>query len=186
MLLEGIRALPENDAPLLAALARKLALLLPLATFRSGYARGSDTAFARGVLSVDPRRMEYVIPRGSMGAERLHRHSAVHILDRLPEDDIRRLADETVAATPRYSGLVRAYLGRGPASRLGASASNLLRDTLKVTGAPAAGIPAAAAGIFYANPADPMKGGTGHTMRVCLNAGLPVFTQQAWLPEALL
>ena len=177
VLLEGTRKLPASDAPVLTDLARELAELLPLVTFRSGNALGSDTAFARGVLAVDPRRMQYVVPRAAKGRGRMHGRSTMYAFDDLAEHEVSRLAGATIAATPHYRGLVEAYITRGPKTRLGASAAYLLRDTLKVTGAPDAGIVPANAGVFYVNPADPMKGGTGHTIRVCLQQNLPVFYQ---------
>ena len=36
-------------------------------------------------------------------------------------------------------------------------------------------------GIFYVNAADPMKGGTGHTIRVCQTLGIPVSCRDQWM-----
>ena len=36
-------------------------------------------------------------------------------------------------------------------------------------------------GLFYVNAADPMKGGTGHTIRVCRRQGVPVAFQEDWM-----
>ena len=33
------------------------------------------------------------------------------------------------------------------------------------------------AGLFFGDPADPEAGGTGHSIRVCRNAGVPVVFQ---------
>jgi hypothetical protein len=49
ILLEGTRDLPDEDRPKLVALAAHLAQALPEARFRTGNARGTDTAFAEGV-----------------------------------------------------------------------------------------------------------------------------------------
>jgi len=51
----------------------------------------------------------------------------------------------------------------------------------KVTGIPEAGFTKADFGIFYTNPTDPMKGGTGHTIRVCQKLGVPVAFQGSWM-----
>ena len=56
----------------------------------------------------------------------------------------------------------------------------LLRDTLKVAGSPEQGLRPAAAGIFYVHEDDPMSGGTGHTIRVCLRLSVPVYVQSQW------
>ena len=56
----------------------------------------------------------------------------------------------------------------------------LLRDTLKVIGSAEAGLSPATAGVFYVNEADPLTGGTGHTIRVCLECRIPVVFQAVW------
>ena len=56
----------------------------------------------------------------------------------------------------------------------------LLRDTLKVTGSNALKLAPAACGIFYVNASDPLSGGTGHTIRVCVQNRLPVIDQEVW------
>jgi hypothetical protein len=65
--------------------------------------------------------------------------------------------------------------------RLRAKANYLIRDTTKVTGIPDAGYAPASFGIFYANLDDPMKGGTGHTIRVCQQQAVPVALQDSWM-----
>jgi len=52
-------------------------------------------------------------------------------------------------------------------SSLAAKARYFLRDTVKVIGSQDHGLAPADAGLFFVNSVDPMKGGTGHTMRVC-------------------
>ena len=49
-----------------------------------------------------------------------------------------------------------------------------MRDTLKVSGAEEPELNKAVFGIFYVNPADPLKGGTGHTIRVCRTLDVPI------------
>ena len=58
----------------------------------------------------------------------------------------------------------------------------LLRDTLKVIGAPEAGLLPATAGVFYVNESDPLAGGTGHTIRVCMDRQVQVVFQAVWRP----
>jgi hypothetical protein len=54
-----------------------------------------------------------------------------------------------------------------------------MRDTLKVTGIPGWAKPTAA--LFWVDMRDAMAGGTGHTVRVCEQAGVPFVFQDAWL-----
>jgi len=56
----------------------------------------------------------------------------------------------------------------------------LLRDALKVTGAPSLALAPADQGFFFVNPQNPDSGGTGHTIRVCHHLGVPVYTQDEW------
>jgi hypothetical protein len=62
-----------------------------------------------------------------------------------------------------------------------ALAAYLLRDTIKVIGCEDLGLAPADFGIFYVRASDPMKGGTGHTIRVCRERGVPVLTQDQWM-----
>jgi hypothetical protein len=58
-------------------------------------------------------------------------------------------------------------------------AAYILRDTVKVVGA--RGVSPASIGIFYDDLSDPMSGGTGHTMQVCLNNRIPLLDQRTWI-----
>lgn len=55
-----------------------------------------------------------------------------------------------------------------------------MRDVLKVVGAPSLGLPPANFAFFFANPANPLAGGTGHTIRVCREMGVDVYEQSEW------
>lgn len=58
-------------------------------------------------------------------------------------------------------------------------AAYIIRDTVKVIGAE--GIPPASFGIFYDDLSKPGTGGTGHTMSVCREAGIPLIDQRVWM-----
>lgn len=180
LLLEGIRALPAMDRAMVVAMGRLLAERLPGAVFRSGNAEGTDSAFAEGVTGVDPGRMEYVITHAGMGRTRRHVAGRALALDALPKVADGPVGEYTVGASPKTQRLVEAYRQGGMRGPMGAKAAYLLRDTLKVTGSPEAGLVPTTAGVFYVNKADPLAGGTGHTLRVCLRLGVPVVTQAVW------
>ncbi len=180
VLLEGIRALPDADRTAVVAVGRLLADRLPGVVFRSGNAEGTDTAFAEGVTVVDPARMEYVMTHAGMGRKRRHPGARAVALDGMQHVTVRAVGEFTLAASPNLKGLVDAYQTHGAAGPLGAKAAYLLRDTLKVIGAPELGLAPATVGIFYANAADPLTGGTGHTIRVCRDRGVPVLLQAVW------
>lgn len=180
VLLEGIRALPDVDRPGVVALGRLLAVRLPGVVFRSGNAEGTDTAFGEGVTAVDPTRMEYVMTHAGMGRKRRHPGARAVALSEVPHVSVRAVGEFTLAASPSLRGLVDAYQTYGAKGTAGAKAAYLLRDTLKVIGSSDLGLAPATIGIFYANETDSLTGGTGHTIRVCLDRGVPVVLQFVW------
>ena len=176
ILLEGTRDVPEKDQARLTALGARLALDLPNAIFRSGNADGSDTLFARGVESVDPSRMQLVTPTAGHRKKNRHPESPVVSLGEISVVHEEEVAYRTNEATPKNARIIEK---RNEVPRLKATARYLMRDTLKVMGASDNGLAPATAAFFYTKP-DPMSGGTGHTIRVCQRAGIPVYLQSDW------
>jgi len=177
ILLEGRRNVPENEAAALTELARRLARKWPTARFRTGNAPGSDTLFDEGVAQVDPSRLEYVVPYAGHRKKNRLAGASVFSLEILSHDHDTEIVRQTIAASPKNRGVIE---NRHKVPALGKKAIYLLRDTLKVMGYLPLLKPATAA-IFYADPDDPMKGGTGHTIRVCIEQGVPYALQDEWL-----
>ena len=177
VLLEGTRQVPETDKAKLSALGAFLAKQLPTAVFRSGNADGSDTLFARGVESVDPTRMQVVTPTAGHRKKNLHPENYVVPLAKVSAVHEESLAYHTNEATPANRRIIDK---RNDVPQLKAKARYLLRDTLKVLGDPDNDLAPATAAIFYTK-ADPMSGGTGHTIRVCQQKNVPIFLQNDWL-----
>lgn len=180
ILLEGTRQLPAADRPALGALGRLLATALPQAVFRTGNATGADEAFAAGVAGVDARRLQLVLPNHRMGRSRIPPLAYAVSLEQLTATTGARVAEATVAATPAYERIVAHYRQTRDRTRPGCQASYLIRDALKVLGSAETGLAPATVGIFYVNADSPLRGGTGHTIRVCLQHSVPVITQQHW------
>jgi hypothetical protein len=86
------------------------------------------------------------------------------------------LADQTAAASPKSKRLIEHRRKGGP---IAAKAAYLIRDTLKVAGS-GSEIPKPIFALFYVDPADPMAGGTGHTLRVCEMEAIPYAFQNSW------
>ena len=180
VLLEGRRALPAEHRHQLVALASKLAGALPKAIFRTGNAEGADEAFAEGVCGVDPTRLELVLPRTSMGKNRVNASAKVASLEQVSVVCEEQAIYESKAASPHNARLFEEGYRQGKNKRLAAKATYLLRDALKVIGDPSLGLAPAAAAMFYVDPDDPMAGGTGHTIRVCRQNKVLVITQTEW------
>jgi len=178
ILVEGIRNLPESDLEKLIQFGRCLAEDFPHAVFRTGNARGSDEAFAQGIKAVDPKRLEYVLPYKGYRKKMISQESCQTALNEMPETVKERAVHQTLESSPEYRGLMEM---RNTVPKLRSKSIYLLRDTIKVTGAEETGLSPATTGIFYVDRLDPMKGGTGHTVRVCRKQGIPAVFQEQWL-----
>jgi hypothetical protein len=176
ILLEGSRQVDPKHAPLLTDLAARLAEALPSARFRSGNADGADTLFAAGVQSVDPTRMQVITPYAGHRKKNLHPAYDVCALSDVSAVHEGELAETSVQASPSYGNLMGK---RKQHPRLAAKANYLLRDTLKVVGDPERGLAPADAAVLYPK-ADPMEGGTGHTLRVCQQLNVPFILFAQW------
>ncbi len=179
VLLEGTRELPAIQAPCLTALAAHLARAFPRARFRTGNAKGSDEAFAAGVASVDATRIEFILPYAGHRSRQRPPESPATAIDDISSARVQEVVDATLEVSPQYARVAVNYSQRKAHPRQRATAQLILRDTLKVTGTD--NMPPPVAGIFYVHAADPDRGGTGHTMRVCRAQGVPVINQFHWL-----
>jgi hypothetical protein len=177
ILLEGKRKVATADKPKLVQLGRTLAQSYPHARFRSGNAPGSDALFSEGVASVDPDRLEVITPYEG------HREKYSYTTHQRPLDELNLTKDHpviyTTKANNKNTGLIDAYVRAG-AKGYRVKAAYLIRDTVKVLGVPEANLPPVTAALFYDNLNDPESGGTGHTIRVCKDAGIPWVDQTVW------
>ena len=149
VLLEGTRKLPTRDKPRLVEFAKELARLLPQVMFRTGNAPGADEAFAKGVRSVDPSRLQYVLPYETHAKKRIDPHSQVYPLDAIPDSELKEACRQAMEATPEIAGLIKLYMRLRVKNRSTVKALYLLRDALKVLGSRALSLAPATAGIFY-------------------------------------
>lgn len=180
ILLEGTRKVPGNEVTRLHDLATYLASALPAAVFRSGNAQGSDTYFFNALTEANPERLEYILPYPASAKKRIPPPRArAFSLEDLNQDETAAVVESTLAASPDLESLIRLYLDRGR-NNVTVKAMYLLRDTLKVIGAPSCNLPPADFGFFFVNPEKPLSGGTGHTIRVCKKMKVPVYTQDDW------
>ena len=179
ILLEGTRKVPDEEVKGLHDLATFLSSSLPTAVFRSGNAQGSDSYFFHALAAENPERLEYILPYPDSGKKRIPPLAQVFSLEDLNQEETAAVVKKTLSASPDLEGLVQMFLARGR-NRVTVKAMYLLRDTLKVIGAPSLHLPPADFGFFFVNPEKPLSGGTGHTIRVCQKMNVPVFTQNDW------
>ena len=176
VLLEGRRSIPAHDAAVAEGLARALALKFSRLRFRSGNATGSDQAFSGGVAMVDPSRLEIVAPYAAhRKSERLA--GAIYTSPEiLTPEQSRDIESQSIQASPQNRRIIGMRGKKGP---LGAKGDYLVRDTMKVVGVPGQFAKPICA-LFFVNLADATEGGTGHTIRVCQQEGVPVTYQDEW------
>ena len=175
VLLEGKREVLDSDKESLIAIGKLLAEKTTHIMFRSGNAEGADGFFAEGVASVNPDRLELIIPYAThrKGSNKFKSH-ALDEINMVMETNVVYQSKKNAAA----KGLVEAYV-KGANKRLAAKGAYLLRDTIKVTGTKS-GIPHATFGIFYDDLRKPQTGGTGHTMKMCKENFVPFVDQKTW------
>ncbi len=152
-----------------------LATRFPRAIFRSGNADGSDQAFSDGVVAVDAARLRVVAPYAAHRRKNRYPDASYDFpsdLARLREESIR---EATIAATPRNKDI---FAGSAPPA-LAAKGRYLIRDTMKAMGY-SENNPAPTIACFIVDPTDTEAGGTGHTIRVCRQTGVPVVFQNVW------
>jgi hypothetical protein len=178
VLLEGSRTVEDADKTKLAELGAQLARAFPNAVFRSGNATVTDSLFAEGVLNVNARQLELVLPNKSkLKGEQGERRICLEQLDQSQLENICRL---TETATPSHKSLVEFYRqGKNGSPRF--KAQYLLRDALKVTGSEQLKFKPATIGLFYLNSTKKTGGGTGHTIRVCKLLDVPAVLQNEWM-----
>jgi hypothetical protein len=181
ILLEGTRRVPEELRAKLTQIARSLAEALPHAVFRSGNAEGSDDAFAQGVAGVAAQRLQLLLPTPGMGWARRPAGAMCRVLNELPRKEREPLAQACTAASPENRRLFDLYLRGQSGNPAYVKALYLVRDAFKVLGSPGLGLAPASLGIFFIDESSPAGGGTGHTIRLCQQLGVPVLTQRDWL-----
>jgi hypothetical protein len=175
VLLEGKRNVLDHDKPRLERLGEILAKNSKHILFRSGNADGADLFFASGVIKVDYTRLQVITPYKG------HRSSANKAYDTISLENI-NLPNETDViyhskSNKKTHGLIDKYVA-GNRDKYAIKAAYIIRDTVKVIGAE--NVRPATFGIFYDDLTDPLAGGTGHTMRVCMQNNIPLIDQKTW------
>ena len=180
VLLEGKRDVLENDKNRLVEIGRLLAANTKHCIFRSGNADGADKYFKEGIMSVDPKRFQAIVPFND------HMKSVKEepgLYERISLDTINLAKEPQILyeskRNKKQKGLVESY-EKGVDPRNAIKGAYIVRDTVKVTGAPSQGILPAYFGFFYDDLKNPKSGGTGHTMMVCENQMVPYIDQKIW------
>ena len=175
VLLEGKRNILEADKKKLFALGKMIAMKTKKIIFRSGNAEGADEIFCDGVSSVDKERLQIITPYSS------HRKKSSVGYETFSLDEINVMNEPEVVyqskQNKKMEKLIDNYVSGGR-DRFSIKAAYILRDTVKVIGTE--NILPASFGIFYDDLKNPMTGGTGHTMNVCIQNKIPFINQTVW------
>lgn len=180
VLLEGKRDVLKSDESKLVEIARKLTSNTTHVIFRSGNADGADRFFKEGVLSVDPNRFQAIVPFND------HMKSVKEepdLYQRISLENINLIKEPSILyeskKNKKQKGLIESF-ENGLHPRNAILGAYIVRDTLKVTGAPSQGILPASFGFFYDDLRNPKSGGTGHTMMMCDSQMVPFVDQKVW------
>lgn len=175
ILLEGKRDVLEEDKSKLFSLGKLLATQSSQMTFRSGNAEGADHFFSEGVASIDPGRLEVIIPYTG------HRKKSNKASNSIALDNINIIDEPEVIYQSKKNkktvNLIDQFVS-GKKDRFTLKAAYIIRDTIKAIGTKE--IKPADFGIFYDNLNDPRSGGTGHTMNICEINGIQIIDQKIW------
>jgi len=176
ILFGGKREVPPSDERSITQLGYLLASSSKRMLFRSGNAGGADELFSKGVSAVSNTRLQVITPYDG------HRAKANVAYDTISLDQVNIASEPDVIGyslrnQSSKSG-VKSY-ARGIRDKYAMKGAYIIRDTVMVIGAN--GIPKANFALFYDDLANPMTGGTGHTMDVCKVAGIPSIDQKVWL-----
>jgi len=177
ILLAGKRIVAPEDEIKLVQLGELLAKWLPDCKFRSGNAKGSDELFIQGVCKVDPECVELILPFKG------HRPETAKNLYALPLEDFDLAAEPEAVYQTRETTkgqIVDSYL-TGKRDFMAMKAPYLIRDTIMVIGSEMHGLKKASFAIFYDDLGKSMRGGTGHTMRVCKMNEVDFINQETWM-----
>lgn len=175
VLLEGKRNVADEDKSKLYQLGKLLAEKTSAMFFRSGNAEGSDQYFSEGVAAVDYKRLQVITPYDG------HRKKTNQAYETYSLDDV-NLANEPdliykSKINKKMEKLIEQYVS-GEKNRFSIKAAYIIRDTAKALGT--AEIKPATFGIFYDDLKNPLEGGTGHTMKICMQHNIPIADQKIW------
>lgn len=183
ILLEGIRDIPiKSHQDKLRRIGILLANQFPNAIFRSGNAIGSDFHFSNGIESVSHGILQRVVPYTGHNKNRFKPSQNTFSLSSISVDELQYLSEVSINASKILRRLFEYnFLNPHLNNKINIYAKYLLRDTLKVIGSRDLNLQPANFALLYVNENNPQKGGTGHTLKVCLNANVPVVTQHDFL-----
>ncbi len=175
VLLEGKRNVLDADKEKLTALGRLLASGTVKIKFRSGNADGADQLFSDGVTAVDNKRLQVITPYSG------HRQKTNQAFETISLDDINIAAEPEVVyqskSNKKTEKLIDQFVS-GDKNRFTIKSAYIIRDTIKAIGTNK--IKPATFGIFYDDLENPKTGGTGHTMHICEQNGIPIIDQKIW------
>ena len=175
VLLEGKRKVNENDKEKLISLGKLLTSKTKYILFRSGNAIGADYYFSQGVASLNPERLQSVTPYKN---HRQKENSAYYMVSL---DEINIVKEPEVIYQSKFNRKTENLIDKfvsGNVNRFTVKGAYIIRDTVKVIGTK--NINPANFGIFYDDLANPMCGGTGHTMNICNHNNIPFINQSVW------
>ncbi|HAP68094.1 MAG TPA: hypothetical protein DCQ99_10105 [Nitrospinae bacterium] len=178
--LEGSRTITHEAAEKMEKIAKILVTALPNLIVRSGNAEGSDIAWARGVNSVAPERLELFVPQKNMPKKNIVTGNRVITISDI-NPDFWKYAKKL--SCENYLSVDGKKFGKSAWDKIKRwQQPYLIRDVFKVTGVPFGKEKPIKThlALLYINTKKKNGGGTGHTMRICERLGVPVIGYETW------
>lgn len=176
VLLEGKRHVREDDRVKLFKLSKLLAENTKHIKFRSGNAAGADNYFSKGFMGKYAEKFEVIIPYKGHRSYDSVGFDVINLEDFHLNNQSGLVIESKI--NRRNLRIFDAYIS-GQRNSMAMKAAYLLRDTMKVIGYPP-DVKPANIGIFYDDLQNPIQGGTGHTMNICMQNSVPLIDQRTW------
>lgn len=175
VLFSGKRNVLKTDEKLIFDFGKMICLNTKNIVFRTGNAEGADFIFGSGVTSVNPNRLQTILPYKG------HRKKYNLSYDAINLEDINLLEEPEIIyeskKNKKTEKLIEKFVS-GEKNKIIVKAAYILRDTLMVLGNQE--IPPVNFGFIYDDLLNPKEGGTGHTMHVCENKNIAFCNQSIW------
>ncbi|MBD0377652.1 MAG: hypothetical protein ICV51_18745, partial [Flavisolibacter sp.] len=131
--------------------------------------------FSLGISSVDKKRLQVITPYKG------HRQKTNQAYETVSLDDIDPAAEPEVVYQSKNNKKMKKLIDQyvsGDKKQFSIKAAYIIRDTIKAIGTDE--MPPATFGIFHDDLNNPMTGGSGHTMNICLQNNIPIIDQKVW------
>jgi hypothetical protein len=175
ILFSGKRKVLEKDKQMIFDFGQKICSKTKHIIFRTGNADGADLYFGMGVASIDPSRLQTILPYKGHRKKQNQSNYQISLdeIDLLNEPELIYYSKKN----KKTEKIIDKYLN-GEENKYVIKAAYIIRDTLMVLGNK--NVKATSFAFFYDDLLQPRLGGTGHTINICEQNSIPHCNQLIW------